>query len=239
MQFMIMHKITDEMESGETDPEVVEGVGRLIAESAQKCPFLAGEGLKPTAERTRLSYKRGERTRTEGPFPSATQLPAGYALLRVGSKDEALVWCDKFAEAIGDVDLYLGPVVEPWDLGMMAKPENPPLRFLCMHEADHASEKDTPPSEQEIAKMMGLIDQMTQAGVLEATGGLLSTKHGARVHFDGDNHRVIDGPFAESKELVAGYAIYDLPSIEVAIDWAVQFGKVVKVNEVDIRQVAH
>jgi hypothetical protein len=48
---------------------------------------------------------------------------------------------------------------------------------------------------------------------------------------------VIDGPFAESKELVAGYAIFDLPSKADAIDWVTRFGEIVKVNEVEIRQM--
>jgi len=63
-----------------------------------------------------------------------------------------------------------------------------------------------------------------------ATGGLASTKNGARIRFEGGKHPVIDGPFAESKELVAGYAIFDLPSKAAAIDWAVPFGDVVKVR---------
>jgi hypothetical protein len=48
---------------------------------------------------------------------------------------------------------------------------------------------------------------------------------------------VIDGPFAEWKELIAGYAIFDLPSKAAAIEWAIRFGDVVKVNEIDIRQI--
>jgi hypothetical protein len=66
----------------------------------------------------------------------------------------------------------------------------------------------------------------------------LGTKHGARVRFQGGKRTVIDGPFAESKELIAGYAILELPSKAEAIEWAGKFGEVVEVNEVEIRQLA-
>jgi hypothetical protein len=85
--------------------------------------------------------------------------------------------------------------------------------------------------------MGALIDEMTKAGALEATGGLASTKKGARIRFEGGKRTVIDGPFAESKELVAGYAILDLPSKAAAIEWATRFGDVVKVNEVEVREI--
>jgi hypothetical protein len=78
---------------------------------------------------------------------------------------------------------------------------------------------------------------MTKAGVLQATGGLLSTKNGARIRFEGKKRTVVDGPFAESKELVAGYAIIDVPSKAAAIEWALRFGDIVRVNEVEVRQM--
>ena len=86
--------------------------------------------------------------------------------------------------------------------------------------------------------MGALIAEMTKAGVLEATGGLAGTKHGARIRFEGGKPTVIDGTFAESKELVAGYVIFDLPSKAAAIDWATRFGEIVKVNEVELRQIS-
>ncbi len=109
------------------------------------------------------------------------------------------------------------------------------------HEAEleqRRSENDVPPDPKLVAKMGALIDEMTKAGVLQAAGGLASTKKGARIRFEGGKRTVIDGPFAESKELVAGYAILDLPSKAAAIEWATRFGEVVKVSEIDVRQLA-
>lgn len=239
MRFMVMHKMTEEMEKGvPPDRTVIEGVGKLVGEAVRNKIFVSGEGLKPSSERVHIVYKNGKRTITNGPFTELKELVAGFGLMRVRSKAEAISWCDKFAAAIGDVELVLGPVNEPWDLGMAPKPESAPLRFLSMHMADERSENDVPPDPKLVAKIGALIDEMTKAGVLQATGGLASTKEGARIRFEGGKRTVIDGPFAESKELVAGYAILDLPSKAAAIEWAMRFGEIVKVNEIEVRQMA-
>jgi hypothetical protein len=238
MRFMVMHKVTEEMEKGlPPDPAIIEGVGKLIQEGLKDKVFVSGEGLKPTSQRVHIVYKGGKRTITDGPFTEAKELVAGFALMRVRSKEEAISWCDKFAAVVGDVELFMGPVVEPWDLGMVPKPKNPPLRFLSMHKMDERAENEAPPDPGLMAKMGALIEEMTKAGVLQATGGLAGTKLGARIRFEGGKRTVIDGPFAESKELVAGYAILELPSKAAAIEWAMRFGDVVKVNEVEVRQI--
>jgi hypothetical protein len=238
MRFMVMHKVTDEMEKGlPPEPAIIEGVGKLIEQGVKEKVFLSGEGLKPTSQRVHLAYKGGKRTITDGPFTEAKELVGGFALMRVRSKEEAISWCDRFAEVVGDVEMFMGPVVEPWDLGMVPKPANPPLRFLSMHQLNESA-AETTPSPALIAKMSTLIEEMTSAGVLQAADGLASTKRGARIRFEGGQRTVVDGPFAESKELVAGYAIVDLPSKAAAIEWAFRFGDVVKVNEVEVREMA-
>ena len=239
MRFMVMHKMTEQMEAGlKPDPAIFEGIDKLIQEGAAQNVFLSGEGLKPSSERVHIAYKNGKRTITDGPFTEAKELIAGFALMRVRSKEEAISWCDKFAAVIGDVELFMGPVVELWDLGMMPKPENPPLRFLSMHQVnDHHSACDGPPDPQLMAKMGALVEEMKKAGVLEATDGLTSTQQGARIHYKGGKRTVTDGPFTESKELIAGYAILDVPSKAEAIEWATRFGDIVKVNEVEVRQM--
>jgi hypothetical protein len=236
MQFMIMHKMTEELEKGgPPDPRVLAGVDELVGEAVKTGAFVSGEGLKPSSERTHILYREGKRTITDGPFAEAKELVAGFGLLRVKSKEEAISWCDRFAAVLGDVELYMGPVYEPWDMGFGQKPANAPLRFLSMHEWNERDDGAAPPDPVLMQKMGALIDEMTRAGVLQATGGLTSPKEGTRVHFKGGKHTVVDGPFAESKELVAGFAILDLPSKAAAIEWAIRFGHIVKVNEVEIR----
>src|SRR3954470_16099822 len=133
MRFMLMHKLTDELEKGlGPEPEVMKGIGEMIEDAAKQQVFLSGEGLKPTAQRVHIAYKNGKRTITDGPFTEAKELIAGFALLRVRSKDEAIAWSDRFGALLGDTELFLGPLVEPWDFGA-PKPENAPLRFLATH----------------------------------------------------------------------------------------------------------
>lgn len=238
MRFMVMHKMTAEMERDfPPDPALIANVGKLIEASVKEKIFVSGEGLKPSSERVHIAYEDGKRTITDGPFTEAKELVAGYALMRVRSKEEAISWCDKFAALLGNVELFLGPVVEPWDIGLAPKPANAPLRYLSMHKMDESCEKDTPPEPAMMAKMGGLIEEMTKAGVLQATGGLASTKRGARIRFEGGKRTVIDGPFAESKELVAGYAIIEVPSKAAAIEWGKRFGDVVRVHEVEVREI--
>lgn len=238
MRFMVMHKMTAEMERNfPPDPALTEKVRRLIGESVKEKIFVSGEGLKPTSERVHIAYKNGKRTITDGPFTEAKELVAGFAIMRVRSKEEAIAWCDKFAALLGDTELFMGPLVEPWDIGMAPKPANAPLRFLSMHKMDERAENDIPPDPALMAKMGALIEEMTKAGVLQATGGLSSTKRGARIHFEGGKRTVIDGPFAESKELVAGYAIIEVPSKAAAVEWAKRFGDVVDVHEVEVREI--
>lgn len=235
MRFMVMHKMTPELEQGlPPDPEVLAGVEKLISDAASKNIFQGGEGLKPTKHRTHITYKNGKRTIVDGPFTETKELIGGFALLAVKSKEEALAWCDKFAEVAGDVELHLGAVVEYWDMGFGEKPKDAPMRFLSLTMADPNNES-TGPDAKMVEKMGALVDAMTKAGVLQATGGLAPTSLGARIRFDKGKHTITDGPFAESKELISGYAILELPSKEEAVAWAVRFGEIVKVHEVDVR----
>ncbi|HEY4395185.1 MAG TPA: YciI family protein [Polyangia bacterium] len=235
MKFMVMHKMNEALEKGVRDPEVMAGVGQLIGEAIENKVFLSGAGLKPTATRTQVVYRGGERAITDGPFAEAKELVGGFALMKVRDKAEALRWCDRFASVVGDVELIMGPVYEPWEVGLGEKPQSPPLRYLSVMKIN--PDEDRVPDPAEFAKMGALIEEMTTAGVLLSTGGLASTKKGARIRFEGGKHRIIDGPFAESKELIAGFSIVELPSKAAAIDWGVRFGRVAKVSEVEVREM--
>src|SRR5688572_6996816 len=158
MRFMVMHKMTAEMEKGlNPDPEIIAGVGRLVQEGLKDKVFVSGEGLWPSSERVRITYAGGERTITGGPFSETRELIGGFSLLRVRTKEEAVSWCDQLAAVIGDLELVLGPVVEPWDLGMVPKPAKPPLRFLSLYQTDERGENDEPRDAALKAKIDALI----------------------------------------------------------------------------------
>jgi len=98
-------------------------------------------------------------------------------------------------------------------------------------------ESDAPPTAKEMADMGALIHEMTQKGVLLATDGLQSSRKGARVAIDNGTFTVTDGPFTETKELVAGFAIIQVPSKDEAIEWTKRFLSVVGKGQSEIRQM--
>src|ERR1700737_2569703 len=108
MRFMVMHKMTHEMEKGAPPtPEIMAGVGKLMEDAGKAGVFVSGEGLKPSSQRTHVAYKNGKRKVTDGPFTEPKELVGGFALMKVRSKEEALSWCDKFAAVLGDIELFL------------------------------------------------------------------------------------------------------------------------------------
>jgi len=76
------------------------------------------------------------------------------------------------------------------------------------------------PSEELLAAMTAFNEELVKAGVMESGDGLKPSSKGARVHFSGKERTVVDGPFAETKELVAGYWIWNCASLQDAIEWA-------------------
>jgi hypothetical protein len=93
------------------------------------------------------------------------------------------------------------------------------MRFLVMVKGNEDSESGAVPSAEDLAAMGRYNDELIKAGVLLAGEGLLESARGARVKFNDGVPTVIDGPFAEAKELVAGFWLIDVKSKEEAIEW--------------------
>src|SRR6185436_8328337 len=112
------------------------------------------------------------------------------------------------------------------------------MRFMIIVKATKDSEAGVMPSEQLLADMGKFNEELVKAGVMLAGEGLQSSAKGARVKFSGDKRTVIDGPFAETKELIAGFWIWQVKSKEEAIEWVKRCpnphpGE----SEIEIRQV--
>jgi hypothetical protein len=90
---------------------------------------------------------------------------------------------------------------------------------MVLVKATEESEAGVMPSEELLAAMGAYNEELVKAGVLLAGDGLHPSSRGARVRFDGDERVVVDGPFAETKELVAGFWIFQVRSLEEAIEW--------------------
>src|SRR5689334_13032768 len=93
------------------------------------------------------------------------------------------------------------------------------MRFLVMVKATKESEAGVMPSAELLTAMGNYNEELVKAGVVLAMEGLHPSSKGVRVHFDGDKRSVIDGPFAETKELVAGFWIFQCKSKEECIEW--------------------
>ena len=93
------------------------------------------------------------------------------------------------------------------------------MRFIVMAMATKESEAGPPPKPEAFAAMQKYNEEAVKAGVLLAAEGLTKTSQGARVKFSGGKITVIDGPFTETKELVAGFSIIKVNSREEAIEW--------------------
>jgi hypothetical protein len=113
------------------------------------------------------------------------------------------------------------------------------MRFMIIRKADKNTEAGVMPSEQLLAEMGKYNEELVTAGVMLAGEGLQPTSKGARVKFSGGKPTVIDGPFSEAKELIAGFSIIEVKSKEAALEWVKRWPALDADGEVEleIRQV--
>ena len=112
------------------------------------------------------------------------------------------------------------------------------MRFMILVKATKDSEAGVMPSEQLLTEMGNFNEELVKAGVMLAGEGLHPTSKGVRVRFSGGQRTVIDGPFAETKELIAGYWLWQCKSKEEAIEWVKRCPNPTgEEAEVEIRQV--
>ena len=93
------------------------------------------------------------------------------------------------------------------------------MRFMVMVKATQDSEAGAPPTQELLEAMMAYNEELVKAGIMKGGDGLQPSAKGARVQFDGAKRAVVDGPFAETKELVAGYWLWECASLDEAIAW--------------------
>ncbi|GAA1141742.1 hypothetical protein F4556_003591 [Kitasatospora gansuensis] len=109
------------------------------------------------------------------------------------------------------------------------------MRFMVLVKGNEESESGALPSAEQIADMGRYNEELAKAGVLLALDGLQSSAKGVRVRFDGDRRTVIDGPFAETKELLAGFWILQVKSKEEAVEWVSRAP--FEEGELEVRQI--
>jgi hypothetical protein len=239
MRFMIMHKHDPKTEAGiKPPPELIQQMGAFIGGHAKAGRLVDGAGLGATKTRTRLTFRGGKSTVKHGPYTGDRELPSSALLLKVTNRDEGVRWAERYGAILGDGEVELGKVTEPWDLGLMPEPANPPLQLLLVDKADQATEAGGRAADK-TAALAALSAEMTAAGVLQRSVHLQPSSKAKRLTFKKNELTVLDGPFSESKELIGGFAVLDLKDMDEAIEMCRRYAEILGGTlEIDVRLVA-
>jgi hypothetical protein len=238
MRFMVMHKVDARMEAGSPpSPEIIRNMGALVQGSLKNGTFTTGAGLHRSARRARVG---GDGAVSHGPFAGGNELLSSFVMIRASSLDEAIERARQISRVLGDVDVEVGPVVEPWDIGVMEKPPgDAPARFLLLCKGTAATEQGAEPSVERRAELARFIEALRVEGVLVLADSLAPSARGARLSSGpSGKRRWVDGPFTESKELIAGFSVLEVPTRGDAIAWAERYAAILGDNEVDVREMA-
>jgi hypothetical protein len=240
-RLIVMHKTNAQWEAGAIpSASLMARVGALLGELAQEGRLGGAEGLRPSSEGVRLTGSGGATTTIDGPFEGGNELPAAFSIVRVPSLDAAVEWAAREAAIVGDVEIDIRPVTEPWDIGLGGKPADASTRrYMVLRKATAATEADAPLSSAQRAELSRLIAETTRSGVHLATETMRSSRRGRRYRNSRNGITMFDGPFIESKELIAGYVIVTAESIEDADRWVRRYIDAVEGDEVDVRELAN
>jgi hypothetical protein len=234
MRFMVMHKVDTKMEAGERPPQsLIQAMGQLIGRSLKAGIFKDGAGLHRSASRARVTFAGGTPSVLHGPYAGSNELLAGFAMIATTGIDKAIDLAIELGRAASDREIEVGPVVEGWDLNGSPRPPDAPHRFLLLVKADARFEAGAALPDA----VRVLFDRWRRDGVLQSDAGLRPSASAVRSHVTGGTRRWIDGPFAESKELVAGFSILEVPSLDDAKRFTEEYAAILGDNEVDIREV--
>jgi hypothetical protein len=265
MRFMMMIKSNAQAEAGALpDEKLLSEMGKYNDELVAAGALLAGEGIHPTSRGARVRLAGKEFSVTDGPFTEAKELIGGFWIIQVKSKAEAIEWARRVPGDEGEIELRplfelsdfpADPTEQPdgWRSqeqifrDAAASPATPPARkpgttrFMITLKRDAKTETDELPSPKVLAEMGALMGGLAHSGALLAGEGLKPSSAGARVKLSGAARAVVDGPFTEAKELVAGYLIVQVKSKADAIELAKRWlwihveGLALEAGQMDVR----
>lgn len=230
MRFMCMHKVDANMEAGGPPPRhIIQGMGQFVGRLLKEGVFKDGAGLHRSAQRARVTFAGGKASVERGPYAGSNEVIASFAMITTTGMERAIELAIELAEAAGRSETEVGPVVEGWDLNGSPRPADAPHRFLLLVKGD----AEQPEGARE------LLERWKRDGVVQSHASLRpSSVNGARYKVTGGKRQWIDGPFAESKELIAGFAIFEVPSLADAKRLTEEYAAILGDHEVDVRQVA-
>ncbi|SDE11257.1 Uncharacterized conserved protein [Variovorax sp. CF079] len=228
MRYVILRKAGPHGEAG-LFPPLSPVPGIVLHESAE---------LQPSAAGVRISFSDKGPQQTPGPFTESKQVVAGLSIVEADSQQTAIDWLRDAPVGDAEAEFEIRETgcagglsgIDP--SGAATKP-----RFLILVKADAATEAEAPSDPARLAAMARRNDEGVKAGVLLSGDGLRSTARSTRVKLAGGRNSVMDGPFAEAKELVAGYWLIQADSLDEAIAWVRRYPYAQERPEVEIRPV--
>jgi hypothetical protein len=258
---MVLVKADKNSEAGVLpDEKILTEMGKFNEELEKAGVLLAAEGLQASSKGARVRSANGKVKVIDGPFAEAKELVAGFWLLQAKSMDEAVAWAKRAPFQEGEVEVR--PLFELTDFpvdpaekpdGWREKEEQfraapaarkpGTIRFMGLLKADKDTEAGALPDEKLLEAMGKFFEEGVKSGVILSGEGLQPSSKGARIRYSGSKRTVTDGPFAETKELIAGYAIIQVKSRDEAIEWTKQFvtvdapGRLGTESDCEIRQV--
>jgi hypothetical protein len=208
MQFMILRRADRRSEAGRLPASEA---GLLLAH------------LQPSANAVRLTLRGGEATVTPGPFLDPAEMIAGFAVIDVPGMADAVDWLKRWPAADAPVELEIRESGCPGGCAQVeaadvADPRG--RRFAILLRSSRALEDEVPVPRTVLDRLDAHNAGEAAAGVLLAGDGLRTSARGARVKVAKNTFSVIDGPFTEIKEMIAGFWLIRVPTMDDAIEWA-------------------
>jgi hypothetical protein len=200
-------------------------------------PLPDGIALGPT--RTRVTFTAGEPTAIDS-VPSGRDAVGTFTIIDVESKQDAIEWVKRLPRRDGDEEIEIREGGCPGGVPAVRLSTSPrsagDKRFVVMLKADPHTETGRIAEEPRLRAMVKQNEASVKAGVMLAGEGLQPSSRGARVRFSGGKATVIDGPFAEAKELVAGFWLIQVKSKEDALEWVKSYPFPFADAEVEVRE---
>jgi hypothetical protein len=237
MRFTIMHRTNAHWESGAIPgPDLLARVGALLQRMSDAGILGGAEGLRPSSDGVRLNFASGACTVARGPFEGTGGLPADFTIVRAETLDDAIDAAKRHHTG-EDVVVDIRPVTEPWDIGLGDPPANATGR------RDMILRRSTPSEESDVASALSkrpkpVAAEATTRVTHLAAEAMQPSRRGRRYKNSLDGIIVSDGPFTETKELIGGYVIVSVASLDEADLWAREYLRAVDADEVDLRELA-
>ena len=245
MQFMMLVKASKDFEAGVLpDERMLSAMATYTEELVKAGALVSSERLEPSSEGVRVRYSNGKYTVTDGPFAETKELVAGICMIEAKSREEAIEWAKRVPFKEGEMEIRPLFSLSDYPVSPDEKPDGwrdkeeqfragPParkpgmVRYMGLLKAkSKATEAGVLPDEEFLSDMGAFMEEGVKAGVFLSGEGLKPSSEGARIQYSGSKRMVIDGPFAETKELIAGYAILQFTSKAEAIEWTKRFVQV-------------